>query len=186
LIKTSTVFVNNASIFGKVYFPRLILPMSIVCSNLLKFAIQFVLFLIFLIYYSTNGHEIQFNTYILLIPLLILIMAGLGLGLGIIISSLTTKYRDFQVLVSFGVQLLMYATPIAYPLSLAKEKLGSYYWVSVANPMTAVIETLKYAFFGEGEFSLAYLTYSFSFMIVTLTVGIIIFNKVEQTFMDTV
>lgn len=186
LIKTSTVFVNNASIFGKVYFPRLILPISIVCSNLLKFAIQFVLFFIFLIYYSTNGYEIQFNTYILLLPLLILIMAGLGLGLGIIISSLTTKYRDFQVLVSFGVQLLMYATPIAYPLSLAKEKLGSYYWVSVANPMTAVIETLKYAFFGEGEFSLAYLTYSFSFMIVTLAIGIIIFNKVEQTFMDTV
>ena len=186
LTKTSTIFINNASIFGKVYFPRLILPISIVCSNLLKFTIQFALFFIFLIYFSSNGHEIQLNTCIFLLPLLILIMAGLGLGMGIIISSLTTKYRDFQVLVSFGVQLLMYATPIAYPLSLAKEKLGSYYWVSVGNPMTAVIETVKFAFFSEGEFNLAYLLYSFSFMIVTLTLCIIIFNKVEQTFMDTV
>jgi lipopolysaccharide transport system permease protein len=113
-------------------------------------------------------------------------MAGLGLGFGIIISSLTTKYRDLQLLVSFGVQLFMYATPIVYPLSLAKEKLGEFSWIALLNPMTSIIETMKYSFLGQGEFSWYYLGYSFIFMIITLFIGTIIFNKVEQNFMDTV
>ena len=122
----------------------------------------------------------------LTLPLLLLLMAGLGLGIGILISSLTTKYRDLQFLVLFGVQLFMYATPIVYPLSLAKEKLGEYYWVALANPMTSIIEAMKYAFLGQGEFNWIYLSYSFVFMTILLSIGVVIFNKVEQTFMDTV
>ena len=122
----------------------------------------------------------------LLLPFLLILMAGLGLGFGILISSLTTKYRDFKFLLTFGVQLFMYATPIVYPLSLAKEKLGSYSWIAEANPMTSIVETMKFAFLGQGEFSWYYLGYSFIFMITTLTVGTLVFNKVEQTFMDTV
>lgn len=186
LSKTSNVFIINAAIFGKVYFPRLILPISIVISNLFKFAIQFILFISFLLYYYFTGSSINPNIYILTTPLLLLLMAGLGLGFGIIISSLTTKYRDLQFLVIFGVQLFMYATPVVYPLSLAKEKLGEYSWIALANPMTSVIETMKYSFLGQGEFSWYYLGYSFIFMIITLFIGTIIFNKVEQNFMDTV
>ena len=122
----------------------------------------------------------------LLLPFLLILMAGLGLGFGILISSLTTKYRDFQFLLTFGVQLFMYATPIVYPLSLAKEKLGSYSWVAEANPMTSIVETMKFAFLGQGEFNWYYLAYSFVFMLFILTIGTLILNKVEQTFMDTV
>ena len=186
LNKTSNVFISNAPIFGKVYFPRLIIPISIVISNLIKFGIQFLLFIGFLFYYKILGVNIQTNVYIFILPLLIILMAGLGLGLGILISSLTTKYRDLQFLVGFGVQLFMYATPIVYPLSLAKEKLGEFSWVLLANPMTPVIEAMKFSFLGEGYFSWAYLLYSFSFMILLLLFSIIIFSKVEQTFMDTV
>jgi lipopolysaccharide transport system permease protein len=186
LTKTSNTFIVNSNIFGKVYFPRLVLPISIVVSNILKFGIQFLLFTIFLIYYLYQGANIQPNIYILLLPFLLLLMAGLGFGFGILISSLTTKYRDFQFLVVFGVQLFMYATPIVYPLSLAKEKLGEYSWLAVANPMTSVIEAMKYGFLGQGEFNWYYLGYSFLFMIVIIIVGVIAFNKVEQTFMDTV
>ena len=186
LNKTSNTFISNANIFGKVYFPRLVLPISITLSNLLKFSIQFLLFLGFLIYYISQGTNINPNIYILLLPFLLLLMAGLGLGFGIIISSLTTKYRDLQFLVLFGVQLFMYATPIVYPLSLAKEKLGEYSWIAIANPMTSVIETMKYAFLGQGQFSWYYLAYSFSFMVILLFIGTITFSKVEQTFMDTV
>lgn len=186
LTKTSNTFVANAGIFGKVYFPRLVLPMSITISNLFKFGIQFLLFIGFLIYYLIQGANIEPNIYILLLPILLILMAGLGLGLGILISSLTTKYRDFQFLIAFGVQLFMYATPIVYPLSLAKEKLGEYYWIAVANPMTSIVETMKFAFLGEGEFSWYYLGYSFIFMVITLAIGTVVFNKVEQTFMDTV
>ncbi len=145
-----------------------------------------MLFLGFLIYYIFQGAYIHPNIYMLLLPFLLLLMAGLGLGFGIFISSLTTKYRDFQFLVLFGVQLFMYATPIVYPLSLAKEKLGEYSWIAIANPMTSVIETMKYAFLGQGQFSWYYLAYSFSFMIFLLFIGTITFNKVEQSFMDTV
>lgn len=186
LNKTSNTFITNANIFGKVYFPRLVLPISITISNLIKFSIQFLLFLGFLIYYIFQGAYIHPNIYMLLLPFLLLLMAGLGLGFGIFISSLTTKYRDFQFLVLFGVQLFMYATPIVYPLSLAKEKLGEYSWIAIANPMTSVIETMKYAFLGQGQFSWYYLAYSFSFMIFLLFIGTITFNKVEQSFMDTV
>lgn len=186
LNKTSNTFVANAGIFGKVYFPRLILPLSIVISNLLKFGIQLLLFIGFLLYYYFTGAAIHPNFTILLLPLLIILMAGLGLGFGIIISSMTTKYRDLQFLIIFGVQLFMYATPIVYPLSLAKEKLGEYSWVADLNPMSSIVETMKYAFLGQGDFSIYQLGYSFIFMIVLLFIGIITFNKVEQTFMDTV
>ena len=186
LIKTSNTFILNSNIFGKVYFPRLVLPISIVISNILKLGIQFLLFISFLIYYYIQGADIQPNIFILLLPFLLLLMAGLGLGFGIFISSLTTKYRDFQFLIAFGVQLFMYATPIVYPLSLAKEKLGSYSWVAVANPMTSIIEAMKYAFLGHGELNWYYLAYSTLFMIALLFIGVVTFNKVEQTFMDTV
>tara|TARA_B100000963_G_scaffold285375_1_gene254289 strand:+ start:2399 stop:3256 length:858 start_codon:yes stop_codon:yes gene_type:complete len=186
LNKTANTFVSNANIFGKVYFPRLVLPISIVISNLFKFGIQFILFIIILTYFYFNDSEIEPNKYMLLLPLLLLLMAGLGLGFGILISSLTTKYRDFQFLIAFGVQLFMYATPIVYPLSLAKEKLGDYSWIAMANPMSSIVETMKYAFLGQGEFSWFYLLYTTIFVIVLLIIGTITFSKVEQTFMDTV
>ena len=186
LTKTSNTFVTNSAIFGKVYFPRLILPLSIILTNLLKFGIQFLLFLGILFYYLYSGSNISPNIYIFTLPLLLFIMAALGLGFGIIISSLTTKYRDFQFLISFGVQLFMYATPIVYPLSLAKEKLGTYSWIATANPMTSIIETMKFAFLGEGIFSWNNLAYSLIFSLVLLFLGVIVFNRVEKTFMDTV
>ena len=184
--KTSNTFVINSAIFGKVYFQRLILPISIIITNLLKFGIQFFLFLGILFYYLYSGSNIEPNLYILTLPLLLFIMAALGLGFGIIISSLTTKYRDFQFLISFGIQLFMYATPIVYPLSLAKEKLGTYSWIATANPMTSIIETMKFAFLGEGVFSWYNLAYSLIFSLVLLFLGVIVFNRVEKTFMDTV
>ena len=184
--KTSNTFVTNSVIFGKVYFPRLILPISIIITNLLKFGIQFFLFLGILFYYLYSGSNIEPNLYILTLPLLLFIMAVLGLGFGIFVSSLTTKYRDFQFLISFGIQLFMYATPIVYPLSLAKEKLGTYSWIATANPMTSIIETMKFAFLGEGLFSWYNLAYSLTFSLVLLFLGVIVFNRVEKTFMDTV
>ena len=186
LTKTSNTFTVNSNIFGKVYFPRLIIPLSIVISNLFKFTIQFLLFTIFLIFYYFNDAEIYPNGTIIILPFLLLLMAGLGLGFGILISSLTTKYRDFQFLVSFGIQLFMYATPVVYPLSLAQEKLGKYHWLASLNPMSSIIETMKYSFLGQGNFSNIHLLYSLIFMIILLFVGVITFNKVEQNFMDTV
>ena len=186
LTKTSNTFTTNANIFGKVYFPRLVVPISIVISNLFKFMIQGMIFIIILIYYYYFGSNINPNKTIILLPVFLIIMAGLGLGFGILISSLTTKYRDFQFLVVFGVQLFMYATPIVYPMSLAKEKLGSFSWIAYANPMSSIVEAMKFAFLGQGELSFYNLIYSFSFMIVLLLIGVITFNKVEQTFMDTV
>ena len=184
--KTSNTFTANAKIFGKVYFPRLVLPISVIVSNLIKFGIQFLLFISFLTYYYISGAKINPNLNILLLPVLIILMAGLGLGFGIITSSLTTKYRDMQFLIAFGIQLFMYATPIVYPLSLAKEKLGSYSWIATANPMSSIVEAMKYAFLGQGEFNLYSLGYSGIFMVTLLVIGVILFNKVEQTFMDTV
>jgi lipopolysaccharide transport system permease protein len=186
LSKTSNTFTSNANIFGKVYFPRLIVPISIIISNMVKFIIQGIIFLLFFYYYYLIGANINPNITIAVLPLLLLLMAGLGLGFGILISSLTTKYRDFQFLVVFGVQLFMYATPVVYPLSLAKEKLGSYSWIAFANPMSSIVEAMKYAFLGQGQFSWYHLLYSFIFMIILLATGVIIFNKVEQNFMDTV
>lgn len=183
LTKTSSTFTANAGIFGKVYFPRLVVPLSIIISNLAKFAVQFFLFLGFLIFYFARGAQLNPNIYILLTPILLLIMAGLGLGMGIIISSLTTKYRDLQQLVGFGTQLLMYLTPVVYPLSFISGKLK---WLFLANPMTSIIETFKFAYLGVGEFNGMNLVYSAGFMLVILLTGILIFNKVEKSFMDTV
>ncbi|MFZ1322146.1 MAG: ABC transporter permease [Ignavibacteria bacterium] len=183
LTRTSSTFVSNANIFGKVYFPRLVSPLSNVISLLMKFGIQLFLFICFLIYYSVNGANVNPNWYILLTPVLLLLMAGLGLGFGIIVSSLTTKYRDFSFLVSFGVQLLMYATPVIYPLSALPEK---YKWIVLANPMTAIIDTFRFAYLGAGTLNAGNLIYSSIFMVVIMSIGIVIFNRVEKTFMDTV
>ena len=191
LTKTSNTFVDNAGIFGKVYFPRLAVPVANVLSNLLRFGIQLGLFLIvYLIYAIFDDSGAHFNGYALLFPVLVLMMAGLALGFGILFSSLTTKYRDLQVLLSFIVQLWMYATPIVYPLSQTK----SMYWNGIRvhmlmclNPVTPVIETFKYGFLGAGEFvGWRWLIYSFVFMMILLAVGIVVFNKVQKSFMDTV
>lgn len=181
--KTSSTFTANAVIFGKVYFPRLVVPLSIIISNLIKFAIQFVLFIGFLIYYYFIGADFHPNIYIIITPVLLILMAGLGLGFGIIISSLTTKYRDLMQLIGFGVQLLMYITPVVYPLSFIS---GKYKWIILANPMTSIIEAFKYAFLGVGTFSFIHLAYSGAFMLFVLAIGMLIFNKVEKNFMDTV
>jgi lipopolysaccharide transport system permease protein len=184
LTKTSETFVQNANLFGKVYFPRMAVPVSILISNLITFLIQFALFLIFVIYFVARGTSIQLNwLWISLSPLLILMMAGLGLGFGIIISSLTTKYRDLRFLVQFGVQLLMYATPVIYPVSSIPER---FQWIILANPMTPILEAFRYAFLGAGRADLGSLLYSFVFMLVVVFLGTLVFNRVEQTFMDTV
>jgi lipopolysaccharide transport system permease protein len=184
LTNTSNTFIANAGIFGKVYFPRLILPLSVVVSNLLRFGIQFLLLGAFMILYHFKGYPIHLSWHWLLIPVLLCIMAGIGLGLGIIISSLTTKYRDFTVLISFAMQLAMYATPIAYPLSYLKTK--SYKWLIDINPISSIVEAFRYALFGKGSYSVMGLEYAAGFMVVVMIVGILIFNKVEKTFMDTV
>lgn len=180
---TSQTFIKNASIFGKVYFPRLAMPLSIVISNLVSFVIQFVFLIAFIIYFMAAGSDIRPGWEVALVPFLVVIIAGLGLGFGIIITSLTTKYRDLVHLITFGVTLWMYATPIIYPLSEIPEKYKPYV---LANPMTPVVETFKTAMLGVGQVDYLYLAYSFVFMIALLAVGIIIFNKVERTFMDTV
>lgn len=183
LTRTSSTFVANANIFGKVYFPRLVSPLSNVISLLMKFGIQMVLLTGFIIYFKSNGSNVNPNLYILLTPYLIFLMGGLGLGFGIIVSSLTTKYRDLSFLVSFGVQLLMYATPVIYPLSALPDK---YKWLVLANPMTAIVDTFRYAFLGAGSFNIENLIYSTIFMFVILSIGVVVFNRVEKTFMDTV
>lgn len=180
---TSQTFIKNASIFGKVYFPRLALPISVVISNLVSFIIQFVFLLLFVAYFMIVGADINPNVNVLLIPLLVILIAGLGLGFGIIISSLTTKYRDLTHLVTFGVSLWMYATPIIYPLSEIPEK---YKLFVLANPMTPIIETFKTALLGVGEVNYIHLLYSFVFTVVVLVSGVLVFNKVEKSFMDTV
>lgn len=182
--KTSNVFVTNASIFGKVYFPRLTSPVSIVISNLIKFAIQIALFFVIYFYHVGTGKiTMNLNATILLFPVLILIMALLGLGLGIIFSSLTTKYRDLSFLLQFGIQLLMYATPIIYPLSITGGKLKT---VLMLNPLTPVIESFRTIVFNKGIIDYSGLMYCSVFTIAVLFVGILIFNQVEKSFMDTV
>jgi lipopolysaccharide transport system permease protein len=186
LSKTSDTFTANASIFGKVYFPRMIVPLSVVLSNLVKFGIQFLLFIAVWVYYLFTNDTINPNFTILLVPLLILLMGFLGLGFGIIITSMTTKYRDLKFLVSFGVQLLMYASPIVFPLSLVSEKYPQFKLLLLANPITSIVEAFKYAFLGVGEFNWFYLGYSFLFTAVLFFAGLVVFNKVEKSFMDTV
>lgn len=183
LMKTSETFNANANIFGKVYFPRLAVPVSIVISNLIRFGIQLGLFLCFYFYFLARGTAIQPTLALWLLPLLVLLMAALGLGTGIIVSSMTTRYRDLRFLVQFGVQLLMYTTTVIYPLSKIPDK---YRWIMLANPMTPVIETFRYAFLGTGTFSWSYLGISAAVTAVLLCAGILLFNHVEKTFMDTV
>lgn len=180
---TSNTFVANAQLFGKVYFPRLALPISVVLSNLFTFIIQFLFLLLFMVYFYVRGANLQPNTTLLLLPFLVLLLALLGLGFGIIVSSLTTKYRDLTHLVVFGVQLWMYATPIAYPLSEIPEKYNIYL---VANPLTSIIETFRYALLGNGSFNSLHLLYTTICTICVLTIGILLFNRIEKTFMDTV
>jgi lipopolysaccharide transport system permease protein len=180
---TSKTFTDNASIFGKVYFPRLILPLSKVISGIMKFFIQFALFAIVWLYYLFIQKSVAPNACILLLPLLLIVMAGLSLGLGLIITALTTKYRDLTFLISFAVQLLMYATPVIYPLSKIH---GHRLWLWL-NPLTSLFETFKYGFFGKGGiFSPFWLLYSVLFTVVLLVIGIVTFNKVERRFIDTV
>jgi lipopolysaccharide transport system permease protein len=183
LNKTSSTFTTNQAIFGKVYFPRLIVPLSTVASGLIRLGIQVLLFVAIYIYYLVVGVNIAPNSYAILIPVLILMLAGLSLGFGIIISSMTTKYRDLTILFTFVVQLWGYATPVMYPLSMVPSK---YQWLVALNPVTAIVETFKYVTMGVGTFSWGQLGYSFGFMIVLLGVGIVVFNKVQRSFMDTV
>lgn len=183
LSTTSDTFIANAGIFGKVYFPRLASPISIVISNLIQFGIQFSFLLAFMLFYWLKGTPICPNITVLLIPFLIILMAGLGLGFGIIISSLTTKYRDLRFLITFGVQLWMYATPVIYPVSALPEK---YKIFILMNPLTPIVETFRYSLLGSGTFNLMHLAYAVVFTIFVLTIGTIMFNKVERTFMDTV
>ncbi len=183
LTKTSDTFTVNANIFGKVYFPRIVVPLSIVVSNLIKLAVQLVLFFAFFAYYYTTTDAIAPNKMILLLPLLIFMMGGLGLGFGLFFSSMTTKYRDLKFLLQFGVQLMMYASPIVYPLSIVSEQ---YRIIILANPVTSIIETFKYAFLGVGEFSEMHLLYSFVFMVLLLSCGLFVFNRIEKSFTDTV
>ena len=191
LNKTASTFLSNAGIFGKVYFPRLISPLSSVVGNLVRFGIQFALFLVVYLYYAAFvGLTIHPNLYALLFPLLVIMMAGLALGFGVIISSMTTKYRDLQILFTFIVQLWMYGTPRVYPLSQVQGKVVAgidLYTIMCINPVTPVIETFKYGFLGVGEFiGWGWLAYSFCFMSILLMLGIIIFNRVQKSFMDTV
>ena len=188
--KTSSTFVSNAGIFGKVYFPRLIMPLASVISNLVRFGIQLGLFFIVYLYYAIIGQAPSPNWYLLLFPLLVVMIAGLALGFGIIISSMTTKYRDLQILFSFFVSLWMYATPIVYPLSqvAGKKVLGlDLTTLMCLNPVTPIIETFKHGALGAGQFiGWGWLVYSFVFMLFVLALGILIFNKVQKSFMDTV
>ncbi|PZP46358.1 MAG: ABC transporter permease, partial [Pseudopedobacter saltans] len=173
MMKVSTVFTDNAPIFGKVYFPRLVMPFSIIFSNLIKFSIQFSLFLLVWVFYLIKGDGIYPNLYILLVPVLILLMAMISIGIGMIISSMTTKYRDLQFLLTFCVQLLMYATPVIYPMSLVSgKKIG---WLIKMNPLSSIIETFRYGFTGNGSFELGYFIYSVVFAFIVMIVGMAIF-----------
>jgi lipopolysaccharide transport system permease protein len=188
LNKTSTVFRDNSNIFGKVYFPRLIMPLSIVFSNLVKFAVQFGLFIIIFLFYALqhyyfNGVKVAPNWYALLFPVVILLMAILGLGLGLIITALTTKYRDLTFVVTFGMQLMMYVTPVVYPLSFAPAK---YRALIALNPMSGLIETFRYGFLGTGQFYPGAFAYSIVASLLFFVLGLVIFNKVEKNFVDTV
>ena len=185
LINTSNTFVANAGIFGKVYFPRLVIPLSVVLSNLIRFGIQVGLFLVVLAFYIIKGSVLlTFSWNLLFLPVLVLLMAGMGLGLGIIISSLTTKYRDFTVLIGFAVQLMMYATPVAYPLSFLENK--SFAPFIEWNPLSAVVEGFRYCIFQSGSFTISDLIYPTVFCCTSIVAGVLIFTKVERTFMDTV
>ncbi len=183
LTKTSTVFKDNASIFGKVYFPRLIMPLSIVASNLVRFGVQMILFISMMAYYAWQGAAFAPTWALLLFPVWVLMMALLGLGLGLIITAMTTKYRDLAFLITFGAQLMMYFTTVIYPLSAAPEKYKKFLEL---NPMTGIIEAFRYSFLGKGEFSAWSVGYSALVTVIMLLIGIVIFNRTEKSFVDTV
>ncbi len=183
LTKTSSVFTANASIFGKVYFPRLIMPLSIVASSLLKFAVQFALFILVVLYYTFVAQSIQPNIWILFTPVLILLMALFALGVGMIFSSLTTKYKDLTFLLAFGIQLFMYITPVVYPSSALPEK---FQILAKINPLSSIFECFRYAYLGTGTFTIADLLISTLVIVFLFFTGVLVFNKVEKSFMDTV
>lgn len=184
LTKTSTVFRDNAAIFGKVYFPRIIMPLSIVVSNLVRFGVQLLLLVCLIAYYILfQGYSFQANAYLLLFPLMVLLMAVLGLGSGMLISAMTTKYRDLAFLVTFGVQLFMYATPVIYPLSAAPEAARG---IIAANPLTPVLEGIRLGLLGRGEMTTGSLLYAMGASLAVLLTGIVVFNRVEKTFIDSV
>ena len=183
LTKTSSVFTANASIFGKVYFPRLIMPLSIVASSLLKFAVQFALFILVVLYYTFVAQSIQPNVWILFTPVLILLMALFALGVGMIFSSLTTKYKDLTFLLAFGIQLFMYITPVVYPSSALPEK---FQILAKINPLSSIFECFRYAYLGTGTFTIADLLISTLVIVFLFFAGVLVFNKVEKSFMDTV
>jgi len=187
LTNTSDTFKKNEAIFGKVYFPRVIMPMSIVVSNLLKFGIQFFILLFFYGYFVFKGMPLQVSLIsVIYLPILILSMGMMGLGLGMIISSMVTKYRDLTFLISFGVQLLMYLSAVVYPLSIIEEKLPKYAWLVKYNPMTSVIETFRNIILGTGEVSLSKIGYMLGISFILLVLGLLVFNKTEKSFIDTV
>ena len=183
LTKTSTIFKDNATVFGKIYFPRLIMPLSVVCSGLMKFAIQFILFVLVVLYYTFVTGTIYPNLWVLATPFLIILMAAFALGLGMIFSSLTTKYKDLTFLLTFGIQLGMYATPVVYPVSAMPEK---YRWIIDVNPLTGIFECFRYGYLGSGDFKPSSLGLSTLLISILLIIGVLIFNKVEKSFMDTV
>jgi lipopolysaccharide transport system permease protein len=183
LSKTSTVFRDNSGVFGKVYFPRLIMPLAIVVSGLMKFSIQFALFISVVLYYTFVQQTITPNIWVLATPYLILLMAAFALGLGMIFSSLTTKYKDLTFLLSFGIQLAMYATPVVYPISALPL---NYRWMVEMNPLTGIFECFRYGYLGSGHFDPMSLVYSTICIFILFLIGVLIFNKVEKSFMDTV
>lgn len=183
LTKTASVFRDNAAVMGKVYFPRLIMPLSIVVSGLMKFSIQFGLFICVILYFTFVKGSVHPNLWVLATPFLLVLMASFSLGLGMIFSSLTTKYKDLVFLLAFGIQLLMYATPVIYSLSSIPEK---YKWMLIANPMTGIFECFRYGFLGTGSFEPSSLIISTAITVVLLAIGTVVFNKVEKSFMDTV
>lgn len=182
LTTVSGVFNANAGIFGKVYFPRLIMPLTVVISNLMKFGVQFLLFVGFVIYFVVQD-QIAPNTWIFLTPVIIVLMALIAMGIGLILSSMTTKYKDLNQLIGFGVQLFMYATPVIYPSSSVPL---DYQWVVAINPLVGLFDYMRYAYLGVGTFALSDLIYPFLFSVVILIVGVLVFNKTQKTFMDTV
>ena len=182
LTTVSGVFNANAGIFGKVYFPRLIMPLTIVISNLMKFGVQFLLFICFVVYFTLQN-QIHPNSWILLTPLIIVLMALISMGIGLILSSMTTKYKDLNQLIGFGVQLFMYATPVIYPSSSVP---STYQWVVELNPLVGLFDYMRFAYLGVGEFTILDLVYPSIFSIVILGIGVLVFNKTQKTFMDTV
>ncbi|HEX5002756.1 MAG TPA: ABC transporter permease [Bacteroidia bacterium] len=183
LIKTSTVFKDNAAMFGKIYFPRLVVPFSIVISNLVRFGVQVLLLLLFMLYYSLQGALVSVSWNLIWFPVMVILMAMQGLGLGMIVSALTTRYRDLALLLNFGVQLLMFSTTVVYPLSSLS---GKFYSIVSLNPLTHIMEGVRYSLFGAGTCTFSGMLYAFTASVVLLLVGIFMFNRVEKNFVDTI